>query len=207
MQTVKVVNNVNRMALQRMSLMNVGQSMTQSMTSLFQDKIHDQYLLHTQQNDTRLLLDALEPKDRLNLMKSDFLLNAAVKGNYGIKDEMYTNRALDVDFQKAGMKSAHHDSLPKQSYELKISCSKLPKRSEVIECDPICIVQRRGEGEFDAGTQYTPPAQDTPPHVLHGLHGLHVLHAHADSLTCFFVGYARISANWRTIAVVMSAVA
>ena len=29
--------------------------------------------------------------------------------------------------------------------------NRLPKRSDVIESDPICIVERRGEGEFDAG--------------------------------------------------------
>ena len=43
------------------------------------------------------------------------------------------------------------DSMPKQVYEMTISCSRLPKRSRCIESDPVCIVERRAEGEFDAG--------------------------------------------------------
>jgi len=53
--------------------------------------------------------------------------------------------------QRAGMKSAH-DSMPPVAYEFQISCSRLP-RSNAMEWDPICIMQRRGEGEFDAGWQ------------------------------------------------------
>lgn len=55
--------------------------------------------------------------------------------------------------QRAGLKSARHDSMPRQAYEFKISCCKLPRRAQVIECDPVCIVQRSGTKEFAQGWQ------------------------------------------------------
>jgi len=76
-------------------------------------------------------------------------LKEAVKGNYGIKQPA----PFDMFLQRAGMKSALYDSMPRQAYEFRISCSKLPRRPQVIECDPICIVQRRGNNEFDGGWQ------------------------------------------------------
>jgi len=43
--------------------------------------------------------------------------------------------------------------MPRQAYEFKISCSKLARRAQVIECDPVCIVQRSGTKEFAQGWQ------------------------------------------------------
>lgn len=54
-------------------------------------------------------------------------LQAAVKGNYGIKQPV----PFDMHLQRAGMKSAIYDSMPRQAYEFKISCSKLPRRAQV----------------------------------------------------------------------------
>ena len=54
-------------------------------------------------------------------------LQAAVKGIYGIKQPV----PFDMYLQRAGMKSALYDSMPRQAYEFKISCSKLPRRAQV----------------------------------------------------------------------------
>lgn len=97
----------------------------------------------------RLFMEGLESKDRLNIFTKSVLLASAVKGSYALRDVCTT--PIDMRLQRGGMKSALYDSMPKQVYEMTISCSRLPKRSRCIESDPVCIVERRAEGEFDAG--------------------------------------------------------
>ena len=112
-------------------------------------QIHDHYIDFSQRHEMQLDLDELEPKDRINLMSKQPRLRAAVAGFYGIKQPI----PFDMYLQRAGMKSAIYDSLPRQAYEFKISCSRLPLPLTVIERDPVCIVFRRGNGEFDGGWQ------------------------------------------------------
>ena len=97
----------------------------------------------------RLFMEGLESKDRLNIFTKPVLLAGAVKGNYALRDVCTT--PIDMRLQRGGMKSAFFDSAPKQVYEMTISCCRLPKNSRCIESDPVCIVERRAEGEFDAG--------------------------------------------------------
>ena len=100
--------------LKRASLTCVG-DFPENRTGKVQEKLHEHYIDFSQRKDMRLILDALEPKDRLNLMADTDRLKSAVKGNYEIKQDA----PLDMHLQRAGMKSAAYDSMPKQAYLVK----------------------------------------------------------------------------------------
>lgn len=78
-------------------------------------------------------IEALDAKDCVNLMAKENRLRAAVKGVYDMRGPV----PFDLYLQRAGMKSAIYDSLPRRAYEFKIFCSKLPRFPQLIESDPI----------------------------------------------------------------------
>jgi len=54
-------------------------------------ELNDHYIEFSQRHDLRLDFDKLAPKDRINLMSSATQRQAAVKGNYGIK-QVYSGK-------------------------------------------------------------------------------------------------------------------
>ena len=53
---------------------------------------------------------------------------------------------LDLRLQKGGLKTA---GLPHLECELNISCTKLRGAKSGTECDPICVIERNGDFEYD----------------------------------------------------------
>lgn len=110
------------------------------------DKIYDHYIESSQHHGLKIFLDALtvaEPLNRLPIYdrhSQPDLLHAIVKGNYAISLQ---STPMDRYLQRAGMKSAAHDSLPKQAFDMKMTCSRCVSvwllRAHARECMQACI--------------------------------------------------------------------
>lgn len=62
------------------------------------------------------------------------------------------NRAptpVDLKLERGGLKSSILDSLPTETYELSVSCDRLPKRGKTIELDPMVVIFRKNDEAFD----------------------------------------------------------